>query len=133
MKRGFMLGAAAFLLGAGLFGCSNTEKGLEQDTAKNGQAVSQAADKAVDNTKDAAKDATAALEVTPKVKLAITADKDLNDTRNKINVDSKDGVVHLTGNVYSADLKTKAEEIAKKTLTDMKATDTVSNELTVSP
>ncbi len=106
-------------------------------------ATKKAADNAADATKkaadsvgtaamDAGKNTTAALEVTPKVKLAITADKDLNDTRNTINVDSKDGVVHLKGTVISNDLKKKAGEIAAKTLKEMNATDKVSNELTVS-
>lgn len=105
-------------------------------------ATKKAADNAADATKkaadnvgaaavDAGKNTTAALEVTPKVKLAITADKELNDTRNTINVDSKDSVVHLKGTVISNDLKKKAGAIADKTLKDMNSTDKVSNELMV--
>ncbi len=84
-----------------------------------------------DATKDAGKNATGALEVTPKVKLAIVADKDLNDTHNKINVNTKDGVVHLVGTVANGSMKKKATAVATKALKDLNATDTVSNELTV--
>src|SRR5690349_19809862 len=105
MKRMFLSGAAALLLGLGVVGCSNTAEGVKEDTSNAGQVVSKAADNTVDATKDAAKNATAALEVTPRVKAAIVADSKLNDTRNKIDVDSKDGVVHLKGHVISNDMK----------------------------
>jgi predicted small secreted protein len=105
-------------------------------------ATKKAADATVDATKKAGADAaaaaketgknvTAATEVTPKVKLAIVADKDLNDTHNLINVNSSDGVVHLTGHVANASMKKKAATIASKTLKDMNATDKLSNELTI--
>lgn len=94
-------------------------------------ATKKAADATTDAAKGAGRTATAALEVTPKVKLAIVADKDLNDTKNHINVDTKDGVVHLTGSVQNNAEKKKAGAIAEKTLKDMNATDTVANELTV--
>ncbi|MCW3096041.1 MAG: hypothetical protein JWL77_1659 [Chthonomonadaceae bacterium] len=104
-------------------------------TKKAADATADASKKVADATTDAAKDAgktvTAATEVTPKVKLAIVADKDLNDTHNLINVDTKDGVVHLTGHVANNEMKKKAGMIASKTLKDMNATDKVSNELTV--
>ncbi len=80
---------------------------------------------------DAGKTTTAALEVTPKVKLAITADKELNDTRNTINVDSKDGVVHLRGTVMTGEMKTRAGNIATKALNELHGTDKLSNELRV--
>ena len=96
-----------------------------------GDATKKVADATTTAAKDAGKTATAVTEVTPKVKLAIVADKELNDTRNLINVNTKDGVVHLVGHVASDHLKNKAGALAGKTLKDMNATDTVSNELTV--
>src|SRR2546429_3058848 len=119
MKRPFLFGAAAFLLGTSLMGCSNTEKGLEKDAAINGQKVSQATQKATENIspsiKEGAKNATAALEVTPKVKNAITADSQLSDKRNQIDVDSANGTVHLKGHVVNNEMKKRAGEIAQKT------------------
>lgn len=175
MKRAFALGAVALLLGIGMTGCSETAKGVADDTTKDTKAVDQAAtnagaavdkaatnagaavdkaatnagaavdkaamntkdaaDKAatatVDATKDAAKNTSAALALTPKVKLAITNDAMLNNIKNTINVDSADNVVHLKGTVISNDMKKRAGEVAKKALTDANATDKLSNELTV--
>lgn len=144
MKKLFALGAALLTCGLGVYGCSNTAEGAKEDTAQNtakvqdagekaASAVDKAADSAAANVKDAAKDTSAALSLTPKVKEAITADAELNDTRNLINVDSKDNVVHLKGHVISEALKSKAGQIAEKTLKDANATDTVSNELEVNP
>ncbi len=118
-----------------------------------GQAVKNAGANAVDATKDAAanvadatknaaanaghavkeagKDTAENLDVRPKVKLAITADKDLNNTSNLIKVEPKDGVVYLRGHVISDSMKTKATEVATKSLKDMNSTDTIQNELTV--
>lgn len=94
-------------------------------------ATKQAADATTAAAKETGKNVTAATEVTPKVKLAILADKDLNDTHNKINVNTADGVVHIQGSVANNAMKKKAGMIAEKTLKDMNATDKVSNELTV--
>jgi predicted small secreted protein len=94
-------------------------------------ATKNAADATTAAAKDAGKTATGALEVTPKVKLAILADKDLNDPKNHVNVNTQDGVVHITGSVKDNADKKKAGMIADKTLKDMNATDKVSNELTV--
>ncbi len=156
MQTRFALGAAALLLfSMGVVGCSNTAEGAKEDTAKDTQAVGAAADRAAnavnnaadraasatqkaaanvaDATKDTAKNTAEATEITPKVKLAITNDKQLNDTRNLINVDSKDGVVHLKGHVISDAEKQHAEQVATQTLKEANSTDTVSNELTVKP
>lgn len=108
-----------------------TGKAAKDAADATGKAAKDAADATGKAAKDAGKTATGALEVTPKVKLAILADKDLNDTHNLINVNTKDGVVHLEGHVASESRKKKAGMIATKTLKDMNATDTVSNELTV--
>lgn len=99
-----------------------------------GQAVASAAQDAGQAAKNATKDATQAVDsagTTSKVKLAIVADKDLNDTKNLINVDTKDDVVHLKGHVQNNAEKKKATEVADKALKDMNATAKVSNELTV--
>ena len=63
--------------------------------------------------------------ITAKVKTAIMAEPDLKSTN--INVDTKDGVVTLTGTVPSAPLKDRAKEIATsvsgvKSVTDNLAT-----------
>ena len=135
---GFCLVGASF----GVVGCQNTAEGAKEDTAKNGAAMQNAADKAADTTKNAAdnaamatKDAAGnagdALSLTPKVKLAITSDAKLNDTRNLINVDTKDGKVFLKGHVVSNDEKKLATEVAAKAVKDAGSSDTVVNQLTV--
>ncbi len=96
-----------------------------------GKAVDNATKDVQNDAKSAAKNTSAALALTPKVKAAILADAELGKSDNRINVDSADNVVHLKGTVTSEALKKKAEEVAKKTLTEANATDTVSNELTV--
>jgi len=63
--------------------------------------------------------------ITAKVKTAIMAEPDLKSTN--INVDTKDGIVTLTGTVPSAPLKDRAKEIATsvsgvKSVTDNLAT-----------
>ena len=131
MKKMLMLASGLFVLGTGVIGCSNTAEGVKEDTSNAGQKVAQATDKAVDATKDAAKNTGEALGVTPKIKLAITSDTMLNDTRNLIDVDSKDGVVHLKGHVINNDAKKRATEVAQKAMTDAGITDKLSNELTV--
>ena len=114
------------------------------DAAKNAaDATKNAAANAADATKNAAvnaghavkevgKDTAENTSVRPKVKLAITADKELNNTANEIHVEPKDGVVHLRGHVISDAMKSKAESVTTNALKDMKSTDTVQNELTVS-
>jgi osmotically-inducible protein OsmY len=133
VKKWLQLGALAFVVGFGAIGCQKTAEGVEEDASKIGQEASQVAQKTGEAVKEGAKDASAALALTPKVKNAITADAALNDTRNLIDVDSADNVVHLKGHVISQALKDKAGAIAKKVIAESKATDTVSNELVVQP
>ena len=71
--------------------------------------------------------------VTPKVKNAILADKNLDIPQNHIDVDSADNIVHLKGHVTTEAMKMEAGKNAQKALNDMKATDKLSNELTVKP
>lgn len=142
MKGKLTIGAIGIVMFGAMAGCQNTAEGMKQDTAEAGQKAAEVsrdtvagANKAVgqvsEGVSEAAKDTSAAVVVTPLVKSAITADKELNDTGNLINVESKDNVVRLTGNVKTEALKKKAGDIAQKTLTDNKSTDKLSNELTV--
>jgi len=124
--------------GFGIAGCQNTAEGAAQDTKNNTTAVGNAADKAADQTKmaadkaaDATKNAGDAMTMTPKVKSAIVADASLNDPKNVIDVDTKDGVIYLKGHVATNDLKKKAGDIATKTVTEAGSKDTVMNQLTV--
>jgi len=141
-KAAIALSLCLFSAGFGLFGCQNTVEGLKEDTNKNGPVVENAAQKAVDATKRAAqtavektKDATAnsgeALNLTPKVKSAIVANSKLNDPKNVINVDTKDGIVYLKGHVTTNDEKRLAGDIAAKTVKEAGSTDKVMNQLNV--
>ena len=64
------------------------------------------------NRREVSKSAAGAA-LTTKVKTALASDAGMR-TMTNIDVDSADGVVTLKGKVDSADLKKKAEEIAKK-------------------
>ena len=154
MNKLFSIGAVCLLFGLAAVGCSNTEEGAAKDTnavgqkvaagtEQAGQAMKNAGENAADATKNAAvnaghavkevgKDTAENTSVRPKVKLAITADKELNNIANEIHVEPKDGVVHLRGHVISDAMKSKAESVTTNTLKDMKSSDTVQNELTVS-
>jgi osmotically-inducible protein OsmY len=164
MNKLFILGAALFLLGTSVIGCSNTAQGLKQDTANNAQAAKEATDraalatekaahnaavqanKAAENAASATEKAAAsasqaaketgsnvedATTLTPKVKLAITSDSELNNTKNLINVDTANDVVHLKGHVMTNRMKQRAGTIAEKTVKASHSSDTVSNELKV--
>jgi osmotically-inducible protein OsmY len=134
----FCLAGATF----GVIGCQNTAEGAKEDAAKDTAAVGNAAEKTADATKDAAdkaamatkegaENAGDALTMTPKVKNAIVSNATLNDPKNLINVDTKDGKVHLKGHVLSNDQKKLAGDIAAKTVKESGSSDTVLNELTV--
>jgi len=135
---GTVLGRAALLMtialagsGFGLVGCQNTAEGVAADANKDTKAVGAAVDKAADTTKDAAANAGDAANLTPKVKAAIVADAKLNDPKNLINVDTKDGAVILKGHVLTNDMKKTAGDIATKTVSEAGSKDTVKNMLTV--
>ena len=138
-----MSGLATLLTGVGS-GCQNTADGAAKDTkiaaeatAQAAQKVSQKAAETIEKTdakgtaKHLGKNVTAALEVTPRVKAALLADKELSGAGNHLDVDSKDGIVHLKGHVVSNALKKRAGEIAKKTVRDSGGTDEVRNHLLV--
>ena len=109
---------AAFLLAAG---CTQSETESETMSDRVGEAVKDAAEA----TADFATDATMSATVTPSIKSAIIADPGLNDPANEIDVSSKDRKVYLTGHVASAELKTRAQEIAVGWLKKSSAPDDV--------
>lgn len=123
MKNRLLIVMSLLPIALGVAGCSKSDEENMDINTKNMQ----------DAASDASKNAVSALELTPMVKAAIIANSTLNDPRNNINVESKDNVVKLTGHVYSQQLKNLAEKVAQKVLDENKSTDTVSNELTVSP
>ncbi len=124
---------------------SNTVNAVDNaaDNAANavanaGEAVANAADNAgeavagaASNAANAAANAGSASLVTSQVKLAITANKQLNEDGNLINVDTKDGKIVLSGHVKSAELKKTAQTIAEKIKKDRNFSETVVNNLTV--
>ena len=130
--RDFALSLSLCLIGGfGLVGCQNTAEGMKEDANKNGAAVENSAQNAADKTKEATANAGDALTLTPKVKSAIVADAKLNDPKNLIDVDTKDGVVYLKGHVLTNDQKKLAGDIAAKTVTESGSKDKVMNQLTV--
>jgi len=130
-RSALLLGICLFGASFAAVGCQNTAEGAKQDAQNTGAAVENAADKAATATKEATGNAGDALSLTPKVKAAIVADASLNDTKNLIDVDTKDNVVYLKGHVQTNDEKKKATAIAEKTVKDAGSTDTVMNQLTV--
>jgi hyperosmotically inducible protein len=122
----------------------NQTVGQSVDSA--GQKISQAANRGKEETLDAAARARATAKnagdstkamgaaaankmddalITTKVKAGLAADKDLSATR--IEVDTKDGVVTLTGPAPSAGAREHATELAK----NIKGVTSVNNNLTV--
>ena len=102
--------------------------------ANAGEAVANGASAAVNataNAGEAVANAGTATVVTGAVKLAITANPDLNADGNTINVDTKDGKIVLRGKVKTEALKKTAEEIAMKVKKDKGFSETVVNQLTV--
>lgn len=158
MNRLSLMGAAAVLLGFGLVGCQNTAEGVAQDADKNVKAVEGAAVEtgkaietgaveagktveqgaaAVGNAVGEATDgAGAALVLTPKIKSALLSDPklktELDNTANKIDVDSTEDKVVLKGNVSSNGMKKLAGDVAMKAIKDANGKQTVDNQLMVS-
>jgi osmotically-inducible protein OsmY len=158
MKNSLSLPLVA-LLSLGLFsvatGCQNTAEGMKEDSQVAGQKAAESAEKTseavsksseaagekmakmADNASKSAKelgqDLTGAFQVTPIVKTALAADTELNDAKNKIDVDSKDGIVHLKGHVTSNALKQKATRIAQERIKENHGIDKVMNHLLIQP
>ena len=111
-KSALLLGLCIVGAGFGLFGCKNTADGAASDAKKDTAAVGSAVEKAADTTKMAAGNAGDAMNLTPKVKTAILADATLNNPKNLIDVDTKDGAVVLKGHVLTNDMKKSADYLA---------------------
>jgi len=153
MKRIFALSAAALLFGIGAIGCQKTAEGAKEDTATNVTAAKETADKAAVETKaaadkaamatkevadraasateKAAKNADEAVSLTPKVKMAIINDKELNNTGNLINVESGNSMVELKGYVLTKQMKARAENIARKVIKEAGSNEMVVDSLKV--
>lgn len=142
-QSGLPLTLALLSLGM-VTGCQNTSEGMSKDaeiakqtasaeTEKAGENAAKMANSAGEIAKGAGQNVTGALEVTPLIKTAITADTELNDAKNKIDIDTKDGVVHIKGHVSSNALKAKATKIATEKIKENQGTDKVMNHLLVQP
>jgi len=155
-----MAGAAVGFAGcqntaAGIQADAQTDRIVVENSAdKAGEKAKVAAAQAMERTKHAAADAAIATKtgaaratvmvkhaahnfadattLTPKVKNAITANKTLNNPKNLINVDSKDGAVMLKGHVIDNGQKKLAGEVAAKAVAQSGSKDIVKNELAVS-
>jgi len=86
---------------------------------------------AANNVAKGAKQVGAASVITPKVKTALAADKQID--ASKLNVDTVEASkqVVIKGTVPSAAVKTHVSEVAKKTLSEMQSPFTVNNQVTV--
>jgi len=104
---------------------AKTEAAGERAAAKTEAALENAAE-ATKTAGANAMDATFDAGITAKVNAGLAADKDLSAV--KINVDTKEGVVTLTGPAPTAAAKDRAGEIAK----NVKDVKSVNNQLTVS-
>ena len=126
--RNLVLACTALLLAGG---CGNTADGLKKDAEINGQKASVEGQAMSKKGGEVAKDLSAATVLTPKVKLAIDADKKLNDPANRIDVDSDDHTVTLKGHVARPGLKELAGSIAAKVLKENKAHQKLVNDLEI--
>lgn len=116
-----------------MVGCGNTAEGMKEDSQINSQKAAESSQKGAEATKDAAKDVQAATLLTPKIKMAISAETLLNDSKNLINVDSTEEKVTLEGHVTSMELKDLAGKIAAKVLADNSAKQPLENKLEIKP
>ena len=130
MKHFSIAGIAILLI---LAGCQNTSEGLKKDAEINSENAAQEAQKMSKDANELGKDLSAAAALTPKITIAFTADKDLNDPKNSLNVDSNDEKVILKGHVTSATLKVRAEEIAAKVLKENNAHQSLENQIEIQP
>lgn len=103
---------------------SRAKEEAQDAAARARAAMNKAQDEAKTMGAGAADKADDAL-ITSKVNAGLAADKDL--AAAKIDVDTKDGVVTLTGPAPSADARQRATEIAK----NIKGVNSVNNKLTV--
>jgi len=100
----------------------------ESKTGNAGAKAGAAADSAADKTRAMGASAAGKVDdgaITAKVKAAIAADKDLSAI--KIDVDTQNGVVTLSGPAPTATAKERASEIARK----VNGVNSVNNQLTI--
>lgn len=114
-------------------GCDDTAAGASKDTQEISRDVKKGAEEAGERTAEATSDAVAATVLTPKIKGAIVANPLLNDPANRIDVESDDESVKLTGFVKTNEMKRTAGEIAQRILDEANAKQSLRNELVVRP
>lgn len=114
-------------------GCENTAEGVKKDAEINGQKAAEQTQDIAKSATEASKDIGAAAVLTPAIKLALTADKRLNDPKNLIDVNSTEETVTLTGHVTSEELKSLAQELASNVLKEKAAKQTLENKLEIKP
>ena len=107
------------IVGLSMASCQNTIEGAKEDAKINTP------------TKDQVADAGAAIKLTPTIKAAIIASPILNDSANKIDVDTNESTVTLSGTVKTADMKAEAEKIAESILTKTSSPQKLEDKLTV--
>jgi len=123
--------ALAILAALFIIGCGNTADGMKEDSADNRQKAADSTENVVEGAKNAGAAFGAATMLTPKVKVALEADKRLADPANLIDVDSTDDMVTLSGHVKSSALKELATEITQKVITEAGSKQKIENKLEV--
>ncbi len=116
-----------------LAGCGNTAEGVKKDAEVNGEKSAQKTQAMADGMSETGKNISAATMLTPKIKLAITGDKSLNDAANMINVDSTAEKVVLDGHVVTQAMKDLAGDLADKVMKENNAVQKLENNLVVKP
>lgn len=128
-NRYIQLGIAVAL--AACIGCSNTAEGMKEDAEINSKKVESTAENVGADLKETGSDVSAALTLTPVIKNALKDDESLKDEGDKIDVDSTEEKVVLSGTVSSQAMKDRASEIAMKVMKDREAMQTLDNQLKV--
>jgi len=123
--------ALAILAALFIIGCGNTADGMKEDSADNRQKAADSTENVVEGAKNAGAAFGAATMLTPKVKVALEADKRLADPANLIDVDSTDDMVTLSGHVKTSALKELATEITQKVITEAGSKQKIENKLEV--
>lgn len=111
---------------------------VQEGTQRVGEAVGGAVENAAEATKGAArevsqetKEAGASLVLTPKIKNALIASKQIDASTINVETDGEKKMVVLKGTIPTAEKKQLATQIAQKALTDSKSPYKVQNDLTV--
>ncbi len=123
--------ALAILAALFIIGCGNTADGMKEDSVDNRQKAADSTENVVEGAKNAGAAFGAATMLTPKVKVALEADKRLADPANLIDVDSTDDMVTLSGHVKTSALKELATEITQKVITEAGSKQKIENKLEV--